>query len=114
MLARAGIPGIYLHSLLGTRNYDEGVRQTGHPSLSQPGHLSSTASVVSVPGHKEDQIARSAALQLARALNSTVAVSVGLHVDQATSDEIDILVDNFHQLIDRIEREIASYSLPGE
>jgi glycosidase len=31
MLALAGVPGIYLHSLLGTRNYDEGVRQTGHP-----------------------------------------------------------------------------------
>lgn len=31
MLALAGIPGIYLHSLLGTRNYAEGVRQTGHP-----------------------------------------------------------------------------------
>jgi glycosidase len=31
MLALAGVPGIYLHSLLGTRNYDEGVRRTGQP-----------------------------------------------------------------------------------
>jgi glycosidase len=31
MLALAGVPGIYLHSLLGSRNYEEGVRRTGHP-----------------------------------------------------------------------------------
>lgn len=31
MLELAGVPGIYLHSLLGSRNYTEGVQQTRHP-----------------------------------------------------------------------------------
>lgn len=30
MLALAGVPGIYVHSLLGSRNWPEGVAQTGH------------------------------------------------------------------------------------
>jgi sucrose phosphorylase len=30
MLALRGVPGIYFHSLVGTRNYTEGVEQTGH------------------------------------------------------------------------------------
>ena len=30
-LAMAGIPGIYMHSLLGSQNYTRGVAQTGHP-----------------------------------------------------------------------------------
>jgi glucosylglycerate phosphorylase len=30
MLALAGVPGIYLHSLIGSRSHHEGVRQTGH------------------------------------------------------------------------------------
>ncbi len=30
MLAMIGVPGIYLHSLLGSRNYHEGVKATGH------------------------------------------------------------------------------------
>jgi sucrose phosphorylase len=29
MLAFAGVPGIYLHSLIGSENYEEGVRRTG-------------------------------------------------------------------------------------
>ncbi|HEC23044.1 MAG TPA: sugar phosphorylase, partial [Chloroflexi bacterium] len=31
MLALAGMPGIYFHSLLGSRNYLEGVKKTGYP-----------------------------------------------------------------------------------
>jgi sucrose phosphorylase len=30
MLSQAGLPGIYVHSLLGSRSWIEGVRQTGH------------------------------------------------------------------------------------
>lgn len=30
MLALAGVPGIYFHNLLGSRNYQAGVRETGH------------------------------------------------------------------------------------
>jgi sucrose phosphorylase len=31
MLALRGVPAVYVHSLLGTPNYDEGVRESGQP-----------------------------------------------------------------------------------
>ncbi len=78
------------------------------PSLKDPARQSVTASVISVPGHKEDEIARSAARQLSRALDATVVVSAGLHVDDATPEEIQTLVANFHCLIDVIQAELAA------
>lgn len=78
------------------------------PSLKDAARRSATASVMSVPGHKEDEIARSAALQLARALDATVVVSAGLHVDDATPEEIQTLVANFKDLIDQIEADLTA------
>lgn len=73
------------------------------PSLEQNGEISATASVLCVMGHKDDLLARDAALQLASRLNTTVLVSVGLHLDQATKEDIRQLQVNFSQLIDQIE-----------
>jgi hypothetical protein len=54
-------------------------------------------------GHKEDLLARDAALRLASQLNTTVLVSVGLHLDHATPDDINRLQTNFEQLLDKTE-----------
>jgi hypothetical protein len=78
------------------------------PSLKDPARRSATASVIAVPGHKEDEIAREAALQLSRALDATVVVSAGLHVDDATPEEIEALVANFRRLIDVIQAELTA------
>jgi gallate decarboxylase subunit D len=78
-----------------------------HSSLKDPARLTASASVIAVPGHKEDQIAREAALKLSRALRTTVAVSAGLHVDDATPQEIERLVNNFNQLVDQVAAELA-------
>lgn len=72
------------------------------PSLKNPEKLSFTASTIGIPGHKEEQLAREAAMKIARALETTVVVSVGIHVDNATSEEINQLVENFHELIDLV------------
>jgi hypothetical protein len=77
------------------------------PSLKDPSRHSVTSSVISVPGHKEDEIVRSAALQLSRALDATVVVSAGLHVDDATPVEIQTLVANFNHLIDLIQADLT-------
>ena len=79
-----------------------------HASLKDPNKLTASASVIAVPGHKEDQLAREAALKLSRMLKTTVAVSVGLHVDNATPQEIELLVNNFNQLVDQVATELAS------
>jgi hypothetical protein len=73
------------------------------PSLNHDGVISATASVLCVMGHKEDLLARDAALRLASQLNTAVLVSVGLHLDNATPDDINRLQTNFEQLLDKTE-----------
>jgi len=58
------------------------------PSLKGDGKVSATASVIALLGHKEDELARWAALLLAAQLNTTVVVTAGLHVDEATIEQI--------------------------
>ncbi|EGO62824.1 hypothetical protein [Acetonema longum] len=73
------------------------------PSLKNHGGISATASVLCVTGHKEDLLARAAALRLASRLNTSVLVSVGLHLDHATPDDIVRLQANFERLLDKTE-----------
>lgn len=82
------------------------------PSLRGDGTISSTASVFTVLGHKEDVLARWAALLLAARLNATVVVTAGIHVDGATVDQIALLdkeaTELIHSLADRIAKERSS------
>jgi hypothetical protein len=68
------------------------------PSLADPSAPSASASVLCVTGHKEDELARSAALELATALGCRVNVSVGLHIDDATPAEIREMAEN-HRVV---------------
>lgn len=65
------------------------------PSLNNPDKISATASVLAVLSHKDDEIARQAALSMASTLNCTVAVSVGIHIDDASEKDIRLLNDNY-------------------
>lgn len=58
------------------------------PSLKGDGKVSSTASVIALLGHKEDELARWAALLLSARLNTTAVVTAGIHVDNATLEQI--------------------------
>jgi hypothetical protein len=71
-------------------------------SLADPNIISASASVICVTGHKDDDLARNAALRLAKDLNRIVTVSVGLHVDEASKDDIKILLKNFDAVIDKV------------
>lgn len=68
------------------------------PSLMDPSAPSASASVLCVTGHKEDELAREAALALATALGCRVSVSVGLHVDDATPADIAEMAEN-HRIV---------------
>lgn len=72
------------------------------PSLKDNLRLTGSASVITVPGHKEDEIARSAALRLARALQCTVVLTAGIHIDNADPQEIAALVADFDALIEHL------------
>jgi gallate decarboxylase subunit D len=73
-----------------------------HPSLTQNGTTSSSSSLICLSGHKEDLLARTAALELSRYVGHTVAVTVGIHIDAATVVDIATLESNFHLLLEKI------------
>jgi len=64
-----------------------------------PGRQTATASLISVPGHKEGPLALDAAEMLARILERTVAVTVGIHIEGITPDLITRVEEEFHILV---------------
>lgn len=49
---------------------------------------------MTVPGHKDAELARNIAKKLCKATGESVSVSVGIHTDHATNEEIKVLCDN--------------------
>lgn len=72
------------------------------PSLMDPTVPSASASVLCATGHKEDELARSAALELATVFGCRVSVSVGLHVDDATAADIREMAENHRIVLDGV------------
>ncbi len=58
------------------------------------GRNSSSVSVITAHNHKEDEVAREMANLFANELNCRVSVSAGIHIDNATIDELKILLSN--------------------
>jgi len=75
-----------------------------HPSLANPAEVSSTCSVLALPQHREDQLARSIALRLAAAWNCVVSVACGIHIDAASSEEIQEIQMVVERLVTDAER----------
>jgi len=69
------------------------------PSLKDPTRLSATASVLTVIGHKEDELARSIALHLATELSCVAVVLAGVHLDGADENDIARIVENSDQVV---------------
>jgi len=64
------------------------------PSLADPAMISASASVLCVPGHKEDELAREVALKMASLLNRNVTVTAGIHLDDASETDVEQLKQN--------------------
>ncbi|MDR7855506.1 MAG: hypothetical protein RIN63_02775 [Tissierella sp.] len=79
-------------------------------SLTGDGSNSASASVICITGHKEDELARLIALRLSSKWQCNVTVSVGVHVDDAKKDDIDIIGRNIEELVrnftDKVAREV--------
>ncbi len=72
------------------------------PGISDPAKCSASASVLCVTGHKDDELARAAALRLAASIGNTVCVTVGIHIDNAAKTDICLLCENFSGLSARV------------
>ena len=81
------------------------------PSLKDPEVMSATASVICLPGHKEDELAKAVSEILAAALNTPVVVTAGIHWDNISKDGIQKVTENSKILVDLILEKIASLHL---
>lgn len=77
------------------------------PSLKKHNKISTTSSVFTLTGHKDDQIARPAAEKLATALKEVVVVVAGIHVEEATKEDIKILVRNSMKAVDKLKKRLS-------
>lgn len=59
------------------------------PSLADPLKTSATASVITLVGHKDDELAKPAAERLAKELKQPVVVVAGVHLEKPTQPEIE-------------------------
>ncbi len=61
-------------------------------SLDDPSLPSSSASVMTISGHKEDLLARELSLLLSSQLKCVVSVSMGIHIEKATQEDIESII----------------------
>ncbi len=78
------------------------------PSLKDPNVMSSSASVICYLGHKEDELAKTAAETLAAALNTNVVVTAGIHWDDLSQEDIRRIKKNSEILLNSVLRRIRS------
>jgi hypothetical protein len=81
------------------------------PSLKDPEVMSATASVICMPGHKENELAKAASEILAAALNTKVVVTAGIHWENLSEEGIQKIIWNSKILVDLLLERIASSSL---
>jgi hypothetical protein len=69
------------------------------PSLADPKVTSSTASVFTYVGHKEDALVKWAAEKISAALEAKVVVTAGIHWDDLDQAGIETVLANSEQLV---------------
>lgn len=72
------------------------------PSLKDPARLTQSSYLASVPGHKEEALARDGALRLAERLGRHVVMTVGIHDDGADRARIEGYLALFERLVERV------------
>jgi len=78
------------------------------PSLRNPNVISATASVICLPAHKEDELAKTVAETLAAALNTPVVVTAGIHWENISQAGIKRVIANSKTLMGLILEQAAS------
>lgn len=61
-----------------------------------------SASVISSPGHREDEIALRAARKISAVTQSTIVFMAGIHIDDITVDEIQEILKASESMIDEL------------
>ncbi len=72
------------------------------PSLADAGVVSSTVSVITLTGHKEDDLAKMMAGKLSATLNRITVLTAGIHTDNITSEGIKIFEENAVRILEHL------------
>lgn len=73
----------------------------GAVALAIPYKQTSSASLLSVYGHKDGEIAKPLAEKVSKEIKKTVVVIVGIHLDNATKEDIQKFINNSNSEVDK-------------
>ena len=68
------------------------------PGLKDGTSMSSTSSVINLIGHKDEVVARKFSEQLAAKFNRNAIATAGVHIDDITENQINIIMQNITDL----------------
>ena len=68
------------------------------PGLQDKTIMSATSSIINLIGHKDEVIARKFSEQLAAKFNKNAIATAGIHIDDITENQINILMQNMAEL----------------
>lgn len=68
----------------------------------EPVRQSATVSTITAYTHRDDQLSAIGAKKAATKLECTVTITVGIHIDDADVQELEILCDNFNKCFDSL------------
>lgn len=78
------------------------------PSLADAEEISSSTSVFTLVGHKEDVLARMMAGKIASALQRNVALTTGIHVDNISGEGIKAIENNCQIVLEKLILHLTS------
>jgi NAD-specific glutamate dehydrogenase len=63
--------------------------------------------VFTLTGHKEDELSKQIAENITKITKKVTVVIVGLHIEKATSKEIECLIKNTQKAVDKLKRKLV-------
>ncbi|MDR2019064.1 MAG: hypothetical protein LBQ00_09450 [Syntrophobacterales bacterium] len=83
------------------------------PSLADPRKSGATSSVFTFLSHKEDEIVKPMAEELAKRLNGKVVVVAGVHREQLSPEGIEVLMGICGRITEKIVKEVTTAHIYG-
>ena len=72
------------------------------PSLKIPGKMSATSSVLNFVGHKDETVTKLFSERIAARLNRNCIATAGIHIENATNEDVDSIMKNCGTLCTRM------------
>jgi len=73
-----------------------------YPSVKNSNKISVSSSVFTLIGHKEDELSKQIAENITKVTKKATVTIVGLHVDKATSRDIECLIQNTQKAVEKL------------